>query len=578
METFTNKEGKEIRVFEYMRFLDSFKFLPSSLAALANDLPNEKFQLLKNHFNNSSEEDVQLLCEKGFYPYSYISSFDIFNETQLPPIEFWKNTLTGCQVDITKENWDHANKVFQTFNCVNIGDYHDLYLTTDVLILACVFEEFRDKSYKTYGLDSCYHYSASNLSGDAFLLLCEADIDLLTEREHLEFAENMMRGGMASVYEQRLCTANNKFLPESMFNSQRDSTFIAMFDSNNLYGGIMEKQALPLNSFSINTSVSLDEILSTEDNAQYGFIVEVDLHYPSELHDSHRDYPLAPTKEAVDPFWLSQYQSGLLEKLNVRPSGKVKKLLQTLYDKKRYTLHYRTLQLYVSLGLEVTKLHRVLQFHQAAWMKPYITKNTELRQAATNKFDTSFYKLMNNSDYGKTCESKRNRSQVKIVRNPSENLHLTAKNTFKTFKLFGENFAALSFNQTKIYWNKPTIIGATILDLSKREMFLFHYQTMRAHFDCRLLYSDTDSLVYKVVSQDFYKDLAELPDEAKDKFDFSNYSPDNPLYSVKNKLVTLKFKDEFGGRIVEEFCALKPKLYSVMLQGKCTTSQPPTNV
>ncbi len=101
---------------------------------------------------------------------------------------------------------------------------------------------------------------------------------------------------------------------------------------------------------------------------------------------------------------------------------------------------------------------------------------------------------------------------------------------------------------------------------------------MRAYFDCRLLYSDTDSLVYKVVSQDFYKDLAELPDEAKDKFDFLNYSPDNPLYSVKNKLVTLKFKDEFEGRIGEEFCALKPKLYSVMLQGKRTTSQPTTNV
>ncbi len=201
----------------------------------------------------------------------------------------------------------------------------------------------------------------------------------------------------------------------------------------------MEKQALPFNLFSINTSVSLDEILLTGDNAQYGFIVEVDLHYPSELHDSHRDYPLAPTKEAVDPFWLSQYQSALLDKLNVRPSGKVKKLLQTLYDKERYTLHCRILKLYVSLGLEVKKLHRVLHFHQAAWMKAYITKNTKLRQAATNKFDTSLYTMMKNSAYGKTCVSKRNRIQVKIVRNASENIHMMAKNTLKTFKLFGEN-------------------------------------------------------------------------------------------------------------------------------------------
>ncbi len=106
------------------------------------------------------------------------------------------------------------------------------------------------------------------------------------------------------------------------------------------------------------------------------------------------------------------------------------------------------------------------------------------------------------------------------MRNASENHRITAKNTFKTFKLFGENIAALSCHQTKIYWNKPTIIGATILDLSKRGMFLIHNNTMRAHVDCRLLYSDTDSLVYKVVSQNFYKKLAELPHKAKDQISY----------------------------------------------------------
>ena len=158
-------------------------------------------------------------------------------------------------------------------------------------------------------------------------------------------------------------------------------------------------------------------------------------------------------------------------------------------------MHYKLLKLYVSLGLIVAKVHRVLQFKRANWLAPYITLNSNKRQTASKKFEENFYKLINNAVYGKNCESKRRRSKLTIARDADQVLSSISKFEFDRFTIFGYNLAALSFRARKIYWNNPTIIGATILDLAKYQMYSFHYFTMRAHFDCRLLYSDTDSLL-----------------------------------------------------------------------------------
>ena len=228
---------------------------------------------------------------------------------------------------------------------------------------------------------------------------------------------------------------------------------------------------------------------------------------------------------------MGEYQLELKEQHRL-PSSKVKKLLQTLFDKTNYVLHYKLLKLYVSLGLIVAKVHRVLQFKQANWLAPYITLNSNKRQAASNKFEENFYKLMNNAVYGKNCESKRRRSKLTIARDADQVLSSISKFEFDRFMIFGDNLAALSFRARKIYWNTQTIIGATILDLAKYQMYSFHYFTMRAHFDCRLLYSDTDSLLYKIRSTDFYEELARKPASVVSEFDFSNYPNDHYLYSM----------------------------------------------
>ena len=200
-------------------------------------------------------------------------------------------------------------------------------------------------------------------------------------------------------------------------------------------------------------------------------------------------------------------------------------------------------------------------------MAKYIELNTRLRQAATSKIAENFFKLMNNSAFGKCCESMRNRVNAFLVRDERALLNYTDKFNMKSFKIFDENMGVVTTRKTKINWVKPTIVGASILDLSKAFMFRFHFENMKQWFKCELLYSDTDSLTYAVDCDDLYEEPARA--EVNTEFDFSNYSSDNALYNKENHMVTLKFKDELAGVVMEEFCGLKPKMYSIQTKGMC---------
>ena len=198
-----------------------------------------------------------------------------------------------------KDEYKQALQVLNLFSCQKIGEYYNLYLKTDVFLLAAVVLCFPQVWYDTYGLDCCQYYTASNLSGDAMLKICDPHLHLLIEREHLDI-ESLIRGGVSSVYSKRLCRANNKFLSD--YNPKNISLFIIMIDTNNLYGGIMKKFPLPLCEFELFdkrewTDDIAQEILcrtsNQPDGHPVGYIVEVDLNYPNSLHDPHSNFPLA---------------------------------------------------------------------------------------------------------------------------------------------------------------------------------------------------------------------------------------------------------------------------------------------
>ena len=295
-----------------MRFIDSYRFLPSSLEKLVSYLPTESFQITDNYFQNYQTIERELLHQKGFYHYSYFDSFQKFQDNQLPPMTYWTNSLNGIEIFLNETEYAHAEKVFATFGCQTLGDYHNLYLKTDTLLLACVVEEFRNLCYDTYGLDSAYYFTSSHLSGDAFIKICRADLHLLTDREHLEKAENMIRGGVGSIYSKRFFRANKKYM--NSFNPDDELSFGLLLDANSLYGGVMEKLRLPLKDFQ-KVEIPLQEILNTDSESDIAYILEVDLEYPDYLHDQHKVFPLAPTKENIEEKFLSQFQLNLLEKM-----------------------------------------------------------------------------------------------------------------------------------------------------------------------------------------------------------------------------------------------------------------------
>ena len=244
------------------------------------------------------------------------------------------------------------------------------------------------------------------------------------------------------------------------------------------------------------------------------------------------------------------------------------KLVLTLEDKEKYVVHCKNLQLYLRQGMRLKKVHRVIEFDQEQWMEAYIRMNTKFRKQAKSDFETDFYKLMNNSVFGKTMENLRNRVDVKIVRDweTDKIRKLLSSQSFDRFTVFGNDMAGIHMRKTKLVLNKPVYTGMTILETSKILMYDFFYSYLKARYGhkCGLVYTDTDSLILDIQTEDVYEDMK----KHSWMYDTSNYSKDHPLYDDRNKKVLGKMKDEYGGRVINEVVAVRQKMYSMDLEGK----------
>ena len=235
-------------------------------------------------------------------------------------------------------------------------------------------------------------------------------------------------------------------------------------------------------------------------------------------------------------------------------------------NKTNYVLHYGDLQLYLSLGMKITKIHRVL-FKQSDWMKKYTDFNAEKRKNMANSFEKEFFKLMINSVYGKTMENL----NMRLVANQKDFLKYTNKPTHINHKIFGKNYAAIPETKPALTLKKSIYVGFTVLELSKLLMYDFHYNFVKKHFDAELLFTDTDSLAYEIKSENVYEEFF----EHKHLFEFSNYPKESKFFDETNKKVIGKMKDKFWGKIVVEFVGLKSKTYSMKkIDGKeCNTAK-----
>ena len=390
----SRKTGEMISLYFEIRFIDSFKFLQTSLANLVGNLQPDDFHNTKQAF----KKNVNLLTRKGVYPYDYVSSLEKLSETQLPPKEEFYSKLND--EDITDDDYQHAIHVWNTFECKTIRDYHNLYLKSDVLLLSDVFENFRKTCLKHYKLDPAHYYTSPGLAWDACLKETGQELQLLHDYDMLMMFERGIRGGISHI-SKRYAEANNKYMKD--YNPDEESSYIQYLDANNLYGWAMS-QSLPTHGFKWMKDITKDKVMDILEKANHsmsnrgrkGYIFEVDLEYPSNLWESHNDYPLAPEKMIVNG---------------------VEKLICHFKPRKNYVVHYRNLRQYLEMGMRLTAVHRGISFYQSSWMEPYIRKNTELRKTATNTFEKNFFKLMNNSVFGKTIENIRKRQNIFLFNN-----------------------------------------------------------------------------------------------------------------------------------------------------------------
>ena len=542
-----------------MDFIDSFQFMSASLEKLICNLSKEgqdKFPHMSTHFG---DDDIGLLLRKQVYPYDYFDGPEKFAETTLPPKEAFRSSLTN--ENISETDYHHARQVWQSFKIQTLGEYSDLYVLSDTLALADVFDNFRNLCLNAYGLDAAHFYTAPGLAWQAALRCTGVQLELLTDIDQHLFIENGLRGGI-SMISRRHAQANNPFI--SGYDPSKDKTYIMYLDANNLYGWAMS-QFLPTHGFDWLNETEMRSIDFTKikDDAEEGYILEVDLEYPVDVHDQHSDYPLAPEHLKVTSDMLSPYAKSLADELELKESF-TPKLVPNLNDKNKYVVHYRNLKQYISLGMKLTKIHRVLSFQQSPWLKSYIDFNTERRKQAKNDFEKDFYKLMNNAVFGKTMENLRKRIKIELVNNQKRARKMSVKPSFHGFRIFSEDLVGVHMNIEKLYLNRPIYVGFSILDMSKTLMYDFHYNHIKKMYgsSATLLFTDTDSLAYVIQTNDIYEDMM----HSVDLYDTSDYPNHSQLFSLKNKKIIGKMKDETYGNPIHAFVGLKSKMYAFIYE------------
>ena len=405
---FCVRPGDEKRKAVYMRigFRDSFQFMTASLSSLVGNLSADQLKYTRAMFKGDDVAFNRVALGKGVFPYSYFDSPDRLEDRQLPSREDFFDELT--QTECSEEKYRSAQEAWSLLKCHTFKDYMLNYLKLDVFQLADVFETFRELTLREDGLDPAYYFTLPGLSWDSAFKMTGISVDLISNADTYCFIEDGIRGGMTFVNEHH-AVANNPRIGQ--VRDDEPLVDLLYVDANNLYGNALSMK-LPQSDFQWVDDPDSIDVLNFDYDGDVGHLFEVDLDYPAEIQDKTIDLPFAPEKMTIPESCLTDFMKQQWTALN---GGKEKvyrgtsKLMLTHWDKKNYIVHGKLLQFYLRHGLIISKVHRVLQFHQAAFFEPFISYNSKRRAEATNSFEKDYYKLKNNCLFGKTMENVRKR-------------------------------------------------------------------------------------------------------------------------------------------------------------------------
>ena len=436
------------------------KTCKSKESQLLSDL-RKKFPSTYKSCNNNNKKFI-LLLKKGLYPYEHMDSIDKFNETALPCIEKFYSKVQSK--NISNNEYKHAKKVWKHFEIKTLGDYHNLYVQVDTAQLSDVFENFRSLYLKEYQLDPAYFVSTPSSAFEAMLKITKAKIELFTDINMVLMTEKGIRGGLTQVIKKR-GVANNKYLPN--YDSSKKSTYLQYLDANNLYGYAMNKK-LPLNGYKwADIKIFTDDFIKNYgDNGDKGNLLEVDIEYPKELHSGHEDLPFLPERKSKLHKEYEYKVSNDIKKTHRKvyktfnfTHDPQNKLIATTQDKNnKYVINISTLKQALNHGLRLQKVHRVIEFNQSNWLKPYIDKNTELRKQAKTDFEKDFYKLINNSVFGKMMENVRKRRQIKLIVTGEHTKKVVSEPNYESCTTFSDHLMAITMRKTQVLMDKPILV------------------------------------------------------------------------------------------------------------------------
>ena len=337
-----------------------------------------------------------------------MDSTDKFNETTQPSIEKFYSKLQ--LKNITNDEYNHAKKVWEHFEIKTLGDYHELYVQADTAQLSNVFENFRSLCLKEYQLDPAYFVSTPSLAFEAMLKITKAKIELFTDIDMILMTEKEVRGGLTQVI-RKYGVANNKYLP------------------------------------------NYDKLKDADDKA---CLLEVDVEYPKELHSAHEDLPFLPEKRIkLDKKFehkvtkdIKKAHEKVYKTFNITHEPE-NKLIATVQDKNKYVVTISTLKQATKHGLRLLEVHRVIEYNQSNWLIPYIDKNTALRKVAKNKFEKDFFKLMNNSVFGKMTENVRKRREIKLIVTEERRKKLVSDPSYASCTTFSDHLMAVEMRKIR---------------------------------------------------------------------------------------------------------------------------------
>jgi hypothetical protein len=503
------------------------------LETAVESLPQDKFIETKRSFPPHTHS---LVTSKLPFPYLFLNGPESLDYGQLPDKRFFRNDL--ADQEISDELYEKARNIWHSFGCTSFKQLVFYYNMADCVLLFDLISYFREIIYGAFGLELTSFLSLPQLSFTCMLKLSKVQIQLFDQsmEEAFDLTKRSLYGGIV--------TCNKRYVEAS------EKRVIDFIDFTSLYSCIMLSYKLPISDYTF-IPVNSQDWATLNCDGDHNFLLELDIVFPDTLHDSLDC--LLPICEHKIP-----------------PRAKTSRLVSDFTPKYNYVLSLQHFQLLLWLGVQITKIHRALQFRQAFYMKEYVEIVAEWRRQARDSFSSTLFKSMANFLWGKCCERIEFHKSVEIVTSEKRLEKLVRKGTYKDRHICTfPNFQMVIVESSKgvINYNKPVIVGAMILSLSKVHLWSFWYKILRptlglGTFICTV---DTDSILYFTDCPNYLEKIQSIAEH----FDMSNLDESHPLYSKTNHKVPGKLKFETNGKRVLAVCCVKSKCYSLLFEDTC---------